>query len=415
MSTLSQSVGAVAAAFDQGNKTTSTLPPLPLRVAALRPRLESTVRVPATILSRSAATDTPTYSLRLGSVDIPDVSLEELFEYVSPHDLEVFENTLFKHEIEAETAIQIAKRDARNKNRELRWLKKQNAIINGAGVTNVNSRYSISWSSSGSVSSEADGDEQHGSGRRPRPTYTHMFKPTRAKRGSAGLGHGNGLAHARGMVPSRTTTSVVIPSPVRKPLARKATPEIAQSKFLIYINAVNILTNLSSSRHRNSRRYRLLVLRLIQFLRRRRRPVLQASQTNRTLLTIHIKPNSTTHQRKISAHGTKRNRCSKRPDLSPKKSTIVLVFLISKNGHHQTCCPLSRPPLHPKPQQHHLHRLRLRLRLRYLHNRAHRTTRPQRPPYSRHRTRHRTRNALPREMGRLRRRRVDVGAREQFR
>lgn len=139
----------------------------------ISPRLDQRPPVSgnATILSRSAPEGgIITYTIQIGSVSIPDVSVIEITDYVSPYDLEVFENAAFQQEIAEQAAAQTARLAAKQKSRKQRR--------NGYASSTSSSLDDESGSGS-SVS----GDKAE-VGRRQRPSYTHFYPKQRAPRGS---------------------------------------------------------------------------------------------------------------------------------------------------------------------------------------------------------------------------------------
>lgn len=199
---------------------------LPQRVAALRPHLENKAPVPAIILARSPPQDgSPTYDLRIGTVDIPNVSLEEIFEYVSPFDLEVFENKTFRQEKAAERALEIAKKEATRQARERKWLNRnRDSVSSGDSSREQSLSFTSTTRDERSVNPRQDG-------RRPRPTYTHLYKKGRAGRKPKEL--------------SEVTSSDAPAFPVKnaraitpgefKRVARRPSPEIPIGDFSFYI------------------------------------------------------------------------------------------------------------------------------------------------------------------------------------
>lgn len=190
---------------------------LPLRVVALQPHLSNVASTPAEIVSRSSPEDgPPVYTLRMGTVKIPDIPLEEIFDYVSEHDLEVFENTSFQRDREAAFARAIAKNEARTKSRELKWLQDNDEA--------TSRRASSSGSSIASRSPAIQSDiDQSGNtvqdGRRPRPSYTHLYKKKRANRVSKDVTN----ASTNALPNKRVTVEVQVPT------KRKLTAAAAKS------------------------------------------------------------------------------------------------------------------------------------------------------------------------------------------
>jgi hypothetical protein len=122
----------------------------------------------AKILSRSSPIrGVVTYTLQVGKTSIPNVGIAESMEYVSEHDLEVFENQDFEKDIIEEETKQ-----------KERLAAKAHA---------VRQNRSVSSSDRGSVSgaSLSGGENTRTAvGGRQRPTYTHFYPKQRAPRGS---------------------------------------------------------------------------------------------------------------------------------------------------------------------------------------------------------------------------------------
>ncbi|KAG8624547.1 hypothetical protein KVT40_007614 [Elsinoe batatas] len=145
----------------------------------LHSRLASHAPRSARILSREhvGAGAIPAYTLKVGTAVIPNVCLDELFDFVSPQDLEIFENAEFKRENDEKDMIQQALWQA--KRRPGRPRKNRN-VVNG-------SNSSISGSSDDVVTSSGASPEPTAApaatGRfgRPRPDYSKMYKPRRQR------------------------------------------------------------------------------------------------------------------------------------------------------------------------------------------------------------------------------------------
>lgn len=198
---------------------------LPRRVAALRPHLENRAPVPAIILARSSPQHgSPTYDLRIGTVDIPNVSLEEIFEYVSPYDLEVYENKTFRQEKAAERALEIAKKEAIKQARERKWLNRnRDSVSSGESSREQSLSFTSTTRDEKSVNPRQDG-------RRPRPAYTHLYKKGRARRGPKEVFEATSpdapAFHARG-------TRAITPGESKR-LARRPSPEIPIGDFSVH-------------------------------------------------------------------------------------------------------------------------------------------------------------------------------------
>ncbi|CAD0021935.1 unnamed protein product, partial [Aureobasidium pullulans] len=130
----------------------------------------------AKIVSRSSPSrGLVTYTLQIGSVPVPDVSASEVTDYVSAHDLEVFENQAFEREAAEEEARQKARLADKARTRRLK------------GVTHSDSGSDSSSGRDESVGvSILGGESARATARgRQRPTYTHFYPKQRAPRGSS--------------------------------------------------------------------------------------------------------------------------------------------------------------------------------------------------------------------------------------
>jgi hypothetical protein len=123
------------------------------------------------IISRSSSAEGVfTYTLQVGDIAVPDVSIAEVSDFVSAYDLEVFENQEFEREIKEEAARQ----------------KERLAVKTQARVSRQNRSVSSS-DGDGSVSgtSVSGENKRTTAGGRQRPTYTHFYPKQRAPRGSS--------------------------------------------------------------------------------------------------------------------------------------------------------------------------------------------------------------------------------------
>ncbi|KAH0361664.1 3-hydroxyacyl-CoA dehydrogenase type-2, partial [Aureobasidium melanogenum] len=126
------------------------------------------------IISRSSpSSGVVTYTLQIGTVSVPNVSLAEVTDYVSAHDLEVFENQSFKHDIDEEE-IRIKNRLAAKAQ-----ARRQNRAANSDSSSETSSTRARSVSSA-----PLSGSENVKAGGRQRPSYTHFYPKQRAPRGS---------------------------------------------------------------------------------------------------------------------------------------------------------------------------------------------------------------------------------------
>ena len=111
------------------------------------------------------------YSLKIGEVEIDDVGVEEILEYVSPLDLEEFENAQFVEEGLAQAAADAAEEVRRYEQRECM---KQRAKTKGAVFVETDT----------GISDDIEGSEEvQGRHGRARPTYTHLFKKIKDRKG----------------------------------------------------------------------------------------------------------------------------------------------------------------------------------------------------------------------------------------
>lgn len=115
-----------------------------------------------------------TYTIQLGSVPIPDVTATEIFDYVSPHDLEVYENALFEQEVAALEAV--AKAELLAKQRTVKAVAPRQRRISPSSISGR--------SQSDGNSSSAYIRNNAAPGARSRPTYTQFYPKQRAPRGS---------------------------------------------------------------------------------------------------------------------------------------------------------------------------------------------------------------------------------------
>jgi hypothetical protein len=124
------------------------------------------------ILSRSSpARGVITYTLQVGPIAVPDVSLGELMDYVSEYDLEVFENQQFEKDII----------DEETKQKERLAVKAQQRHRQNRSVSSSDRDGSVS----GTSHSGSDGkNTPTTTGGRQRPTYTQFYPKQRAPRGS---------------------------------------------------------------------------------------------------------------------------------------------------------------------------------------------------------------------------------------
>ncbi|CAD0086146.1 unnamed protein product, partial [Aureobasidium mustum] len=166
--------------------TTNSLDPI-AQANHFRTRLDSTAPIngETKIISRSSPSNgVVTYTLQIGSVSVPNVSLTEVTEYISAHDLEVFENQTFANDIKEEETRQKERLAAKAQTRRNR-------------ITDSDSASESSSTRARSVSgAPLSGNENSGAaaGGRQRPSYTHFYPKQRAPRGSLKPVSTHGLA-----------------------------------------------------------------------------------------------------------------------------------------------------------------------------------------------------------------------------
>lgn len=126
--------------------------PLPLKPSEHAPRK-------ATIKQRVALPDRVAYTLDIGGIDVEDVGIDEVLDYVSAFDLEQYENRQFEEEREIMRIARL-ERDAERERRKQRAKTKGRVIYRSDSDT------------------ETDEDEEVETGKhgRARPTYKHLFK-----------------------------------------------------------------------------------------------------------------------------------------------------------------------------------------------------------------------------------------------
>lgn len=157
--------------------TTNTLDSV-VRDNPFRTRLDSTAPIneKTRIISRSSPSNgTVTYTLQIGSVSVPDVSLAEVTDYVSEHDLEVFENQTFENDIKEE--------ELRQKQRlaEKAQARRHNRFTDPESSSESSSPRARSISGAPLSGNE---NVRATAGGRQRPSYTHFYPKQRAPRGS---------------------------------------------------------------------------------------------------------------------------------------------------------------------------------------------------------------------------------------
>ncbi|GIZ45154.1 hypothetical protein CKM354_000833500 [Cercospora kikuchii] len=138
--------------------------PLPFKPSETAPR-------DARIVGRVAEPGKlPMFTVKVGDVEIEDITLHEILEYVSPYELERFENEQFAEEREALAAALAAAETEEERRRQRR---KEKARRKGIVLfEEVNDEELDS----------ADANEVVGRHGRARPTYKHLFKAPQERR-----------------------------------------------------------------------------------------------------------------------------------------------------------------------------------------------------------------------------------------
>lgn len=136
--------------------------PLPIKPSDVAPRK-------AHIISRVAEADNVSYTLLVGDVQIDDVGIDEVLDYVSPYDLEQFENRQFEEEREI---LRIAEFEAEAEEERRRQRRKQRA----------KTKRIVIYKTSEDQDSAEHSDMATGKHGRARPDYKHMFLPAPEKR-----------------------------------------------------------------------------------------------------------------------------------------------------------------------------------------------------------------------------------------
>lgn len=138
--------------------------PLPLTLSTNAPRK-------ARIVGREITSTGALYHIRVGEVDVRDVGLYEILEYVSAKHLEDYET---QQAAEEEIAIRAAEEAHEARVAERRALAKERVKSKGAVFFEE-----VSGDEAGLVREDGVGDGTRG---RERPTYAHMFKPVGGRR-----------------------------------------------------------------------------------------------------------------------------------------------------------------------------------------------------------------------------------------
>ncbi|KAK4979669.1 hypothetical protein LTR66_000306 [Elasticomyces elasticus] len=141
----------------------------------------------ARIVSRTIAERGKTaYTVQLGGgVTLQGISLIEILEYVSPLELERYENATFIEEQQAEEDArrQKAQRLKERKARHLESIRVQREEDAQLNTTDKIAGYNTDSASTVTDSSRDSRNRDGSIGRgRPRPSYAHLYKPKRARR-----------------------------------------------------------------------------------------------------------------------------------------------------------------------------------------------------------------------------------------
>ena len=116
------------------------------------------------------APDGVTYQVKIGSVEINNVGIDEILDYVSALDLENYENRQFEEEREVmKVAEEEKKRERAEKLERMKQRAKQKGVVIFEDVTSAN------------VETEG-GEGQLGRRDRPRPTYNKFYKQANVRR-----------------------------------------------------------------------------------------------------------------------------------------------------------------------------------------------------------------------------------------
>lgn len=198
-------------------------------VEPLRSRLDNKAPESALICSRTPAEwGPPTYELQIGSVKVPGVQLDEILNYVSANDLEIFENNAFKHDRLVEEREKIERREAERQTRAFNWLKRSGQTRSGGDSSPLQSGRDSSRE--GSISNPTTGEE--GRNGRPRSTYTHLYKKGRAKRGAREIEPTSVSVPVKKPVASAVTVTGSRLAPiVTRPLVKRSSPEVVIGKL----------------------------------------------------------------------------------------------------------------------------------------------------------------------------------------
>lgn len=135
--------------------------PLPVKPSETAPR-------EAHITARIAEPDRVAYTINVGGMEINDVGVEEVLDYVSPFELEQYENKKFEEEREI---LRIARIEEEAANERRRERQRSRAKTKGTVVFEE-------------VSEDESDESESRTGKhgRSRPTYTHLFEKVRQRK-----------------------------------------------------------------------------------------------------------------------------------------------------------------------------------------------------------------------------------------
>ncbi|PNS17367.1 hypothetical protein CAC42_7050 [Sphaceloma murrayae] len=157
----------------------------PTRDKPLSTRLSNHASRPATIISRQtiSAAAAPTYTLDIDGVTVRDVCVDSIFDFVSPQDLEIFENASFKRENDEKDMIQKALWQAARRPGRPR----KDHHIDGVASRSIDSEVTSVKTSDDGLNAVTDAAPTIGRNGRPRPSYSHMYLKRGRPRKDAGL------------------------------------------------------------------------------------------------------------------------------------------------------------------------------------------------------------------------------------
>lgn len=104
----------------------------------------------------------PVYSLKVGDIQVDDVCLHDILEYVSPYELERYEHQQFEEEREVLNASFAAAAEEEEKRRERHKARNKQKVVPQFEEIDID---------------EADHNGSAGGAGRARPTYKHLFQP----------------------------------------------------------------------------------------------------------------------------------------------------------------------------------------------------------------------------------------------